>query len=136
MSAPYPHLVVRIYSAVYQREDIAIREGPPQVHIGYRSSSVQCPEPFMPDGQLSPSCRDLLIAGVVEAVPRLRFRMCLVWGPKQSTYVELDGTTFDSAGAPSGGLGSGGVGGRAMPVEVQYDKRETLTASPTTEDTP
>lgn len=136
MSAPYPHLVVRIYSAVYQREDIAIHEGPPQVHIGYRSSSVQCPAPFMPNGQLSPSCRDLLVAGVVEAVPRLRIRMCLVWGPSDCTYCERDGSSKNSNQLPSGGLGSGGVGGIPLPIEVQYDKREALTASPTTEDTP
>lgn len=135
MSAPYPHLVVRIYSAIYQREDIAIREGPPQVHIGYRSSSVQCPEPFTSDGQLSPSCRDLLVAGVVEAVPRLRFRMCLVWGPGDCTYVSLDGSTHDRTEAPSGGLGSGGVGSRALPVEVQYDERQVLVPPPMSKDT-
>lgn len=127
MSAPYPYLVVRIYSAVYQREDIAIHEGPPQVHIGYRASSVQCPEPFTPEGKISPSCRDLLIAGVLEAVRRTGHRMCLVWGPESSTYCERDGSAKDLKILPSGGLGSGGVSGRPMPVEIQFDQREKLS---------
>jgi len=126
MSAPYPHLVVRIYSAVYQREDIAIESGQPEVHVGFRSTYVRHPEPFTEEGDISQDCKDLLVAGVIEAVRRTGHRMSLVWAPNTCTYCEKDGSTKDSLSLPSGGLGSGGVGAIPMPVDIQFDRREKL----------
>jgi hypothetical protein len=112
---PYPYLVVRIYAAVYQREDINIREGDPRVHIGHRSSFLSHPRPYTDDGQLSPVCRQMLIAAVLETVRRTGFRMCIVWSPDSCTYCELDGSAKDSGVVPQGGLGTGGVGGQPLP---------------------
>jgi len=112
MSAPHPHLVVRIYSAVYQREDIAIESGQPEVHVGFRSTFVRHPAPFTEDGDISQGCKDLLVAGVIRAVRRTGHRMSLVWAPNTCTYCEKDGSTKDLKTLPSGGLGSGGVAGR------------------------
>lgn len=120
MSAPYPYLVVRIYTTVYQREDIAIREGATAVHIGYRSTYVHHPKAYTDDGMLHPSCRERLIAAVLEAVRRTGFRMCIVWGPNACTYCEKDGAAKDSRTVPSGGLGTGGVGGKPLPGGVEY----------------
>lgn len=122
MSAPYPHLVVRIFSAVYQRESIAIHRGTPDVHIGFRSSYVRYPEPFTEDGDISPGCKDLLVSGVIAEVRRSGFRMCLVWSPSACTYCEKSGSAKDSQILPSGGLGSGGIGGRPLPIDVQFDQ--------------
>lgn len=74
----FPYLIVRIYSAVYQREGIEIRYGMPAVGIHHHGTFVRHPAPFATDGELSESCRALLLARVQEAVIRLRFRMCVI----------------------------------------------------------
>lgn len=102
--AAYPHLIVRIYCAAYQRERIDVRVGTPAVGIkaGGRSY-VQCPEPLNPNGTLSLACREMLIIGVQAAVRRFKFRMCLVWAPGSCTYVEAD-SIINATEHPSGGL--------------------------------
>lgn len=130
---PYPHLVVRIYSGVYQREEIDIHAGPADARIGYRSSYLHHPHPFTEAGGLNPDCRDLLVAATIEAVRRTGFRMCLVWGPEDCTYCEKDGRAIDSGSPPSGGLGTAGA--RPLPggIEVRFDRRERrdgLSVSP------
>lgn len=112
-TANYPHLIVRIYCAVYQRECIDVRIGAPAVGIkaGGRSY-VQYPEPLNPNGTLSLACREMLIIGFQAAVRRFRFRMCLVWAPGTSTYVEAE-SIINATGHPSGGWN--------MPSPIQFD---------------
>jgi len=99
---PYPHLVVRIFAAVYQRERIRVQVGPEAVEIIAGRCLVQHPAPLLPDGTMSPACRELLIAGVQSAVRQRHLRMCIVWAPTSCTYVEPDSTS-DTAPPPSGG---------------------------------
>jgi len=119
----YPYLVVRLMSAVFQREDITLHPGSPSVHIGHRDTFVHHPQPFDADGAVSADCRALLIAGTLEAVQRTRFRMCLVWAADSCTFVEFDGSVKHSDDPPSGGLGTGGVGGKALPGDIEFDRR-------------
>lgn len=106
----YPYLIVRIFTAIYQRERIAFCIGPPVVEIVNRSCFVQHPAPFAADGTVSPACRALLLAGVQDAVRRLPFRMCVVWAAQACTYVETD-SMFDSDQPASGG---------SQPIELQF----------------
>lgn len=109
----YPFLIVRIFAAWYQRETIAVRVGPPAVEFVNRSCFIRHPAPFESDGTVSPACRELLLAGVLDAVRRGPFRMCVVWGPGICSYVETDGV-FDSTVPPSGGV---------LPVELEFKPR-------------
>jgi len=102
----YPYLIIRVFAAIYQREYIEFRVGPPAVRIANRHCSVQHPAPFEITGKVSSACRALLIAGVQDAVRRLPFRMCLIWGEASCTYVETD-STDGSAYPPSGGCQMG-----------------------------
>ena len=111
----YPNIVIRFLSAVYQRENLEVRVGDPQLHIGHCASFVQHPSPYTEDGSISPACRAFLLDGVLSAVRRLRFRMCVVWKKGACTYVERDGQFNDSAEIPSGGI--------ALPKTIEYDRR-------------
>lgn len=52
-AATYPHLIVRIHAAVYQRERIQIRKGPPAVGIHSSGATyVQHYEPLVGDNHL------------------------------------------------------------------------------------
>ena len=103
----YPHIVVRIMGAVYQRENIDIGLGEPMVQIAFRKSFLRHPNPFNYDGSISEQARQILITAVIAAVNRTRFRMCLIWGPNNCTFCEKDGSK-ESSDTPSGGLGSAG----------------------------
>jgi len=100
----------RTKTAIYQRERIAFRIGPPVVEFVNRRCSVQHPAPLETDGSVSLACRALLLFGVQDAVRRLPFRMCVVWAAKSCTYVEVDSMS-DSDQPPSGG---------ALPVELEF----------------
>jgi hypothetical protein len=56
-AAPYPYLVVRIFTAIYQRERIRIRMGPPAVEFVNRRCFVQHPVPFAADGTFNREVR-------------------------------------------------------------------------------
>jgi len=118
----FPYIVVRLMSAIYQREDLTIEEGEPCVFIGHRCSYVRHPAPFTDTGEISPGCRELLVQGVLGAVQRGRFRMCLVWARNSCTFCERDGVTRDSNEPPSGGFGSGGVKGTPLPMTFEFDR--------------
>ena len=98
-TATYPHLVVRIASRFFQRMCIDVRIGPPEVDIWHptHGTFVQHLEPFDADGTLSMACRKLLLEGVREAVKRCGFRMCIVWAPTSCSYIELDGSIYETA---------------------------------------
>jgi hypothetical protein len=120
----YPYLVIRLMGGVYQREEITLQQGAPRVHIGHRDTYVHHPEPFAAEGAVTAGCKDLLISGVLEAVRRTRFRMCLVWSPNQCTFVERDGSVNESDDPPSGGFGTGGVGGLPLPSDIEFGQRK------------
>jgi hypothetical protein len=96
--------------------------GEPHVEIGFRGSEVRHPEPFTDTGEISAGCRELLVRGVLAAVQKGRFRMCLVWSRGACTFCERDGVTLDSNEPPSGGFGSGGVNGTPLPVNIRFDR--------------
>ena len=121
----YPYLVVRLMAAVYQREEIAIQNGEPMAHVGFRDSYVHHPTPFAEDGAVSQGCRDLLMAATLEAVRRTGYRMCLVWAANETTYIERDGSVNADSEAPSGGLGTGGFGGTELPIEIAFDQSDS-----------
>lgn len=114
----YPYLVIRLMSAVYQREPIEIRLGTSRVHIGHRTTYVQHRSPRTPEGQVSEECRLLLLQGVSEAVRRLKHRMCVVWQHKSCSFVELDGTINESGTPPSGGA--------TLPNGIAFNQRVPL----------
>lgn len=119
----YPFVVVRLMSAVYQREDIAVHKGDPKSRIGFRDSFVHHPTPFAEDGAVSQGCKDLLVGATLEAVRRTGHRMCLVWTANDCTFVERDGAVNPRSEPPSGGLGSGGAGGAPLSLKVEFDQR-------------
>jgi hypothetical protein len=119
----FPYIVVRLMGSVFQREDIDIQVGEPVAHVGFRNSFVRHPLPYLDDGEISPACRALLVAAVIATVRRTGFRMCLVWRKDACTYCEKDGTADESDDPPSGGFGSGGVGGMESPFDVQFEQR-------------
>lgn len=116
----YPYLVVRLMATVYQRERLDVRVGEPAARVGYRSSFVSHPEPFEEGKRIGAACRQLLKESVLDAVRRTRFRMCIVWGADECTFVEPDGSFVESDDPPSGGFGSGGVGGIPLPMEIDF----------------
>lgn len=122
----YPFLVVRIYSAVYQRERIEIRQGEPAVKIGAGKSYVQHPEPWLLNNEISENCRALLLAGVTSAVNTTGFRMCIKWAEARCSYVERDGVINESSESPSGGID--------MPSKLAFDQRIELQESESKED--
>jgi len=119
----FPYLVVRMMAGIYQREDFAIHVGTERIHIGHRDSFVHHPRPFADDGSVTPECRKAMIAAVLAAVRKFRFRMCLVWARDACTFVEPDGSTLAGTEPPWGGFGTGGVGGTPLPSDIEFDRR-------------
>jgi hypothetical protein len=97
--ATYPHLVTQFGISFFQRTCIDVRIGPPEAEICHptHDNFVQHPEPFDADDTLNMACRTLLIAGVQDAVKRSKLRMCVVWSPTSCSYVEADGSIFETA---------------------------------------
>ncbi len=118
----YPHIVVRVMSAVYQREEIDIGIGEPEARVGFRKTMLHYPQPFDQNGQLQFVCVQMLIAATVIAVNRTGHRMCIVWGPNDSTFCEKDHVTH-SREPPSGGLGTAGAAPLPDNMEIIYDTR-------------
>ena len=117
----YPYLVVHLMPAMYQREEITVRSGEPKAHVGHRNCYVHHVSPFANDGSISQGCREILVAAVLDAVLRTRFPMCLVWAANSCTFLERDGSVREGSEPPSGGLGTGGVGGMPMPADIAFD---------------
>lgn len=111
----YPYLIVRLMSAVYQRENIDVRKGEPLVAISPHKTYVQHPEPIADDGNMSIGCRTLLLNAVKDAVNRTKFRMSVIWGKADASYVELDGSINASTEIPSGGI--------QLPNKLAFDQR-------------
>ena len=117
-TARYPHLIVRIMATVYQHQSIQIRVGTPKVEVVNGHCAVQHPAPFAADGTVGTACRALLIAGVQTAVRAVGLRMCIVWAPKDCTYVEAN-SIHEFAEPPSGGV-------RTVNFEFQPQRYEPL----------
>ena len=119
----YPYLVVRIMSAFYQRERIDVRQGEPAVQIGTGKSFVQHPEPWLDANAISEGCRNLLLKGVIAAVDRTKFRMCIVWDKESCSFVERDGVINESTESPSGGVN--------LPRKLAFDQSIVVKESET-----
>ncbi len=100
----YPLIVVRTHSCNYQREPLALEKGPAHIKIGYRTSLLAHPEVDPETRTLSADARIFLENGVLAAVRRTDFRMCIVWGVGDCSYVERDGNINPSASTPSLGM--------------------------------
>lgn len=123
----YPYGVVRLMAVVYQREEIAVHVGAPKSRVGFRDSFVHHPAPFAEDGALSQGCKDALVAATLEAVRRAGLRMCLVWAANDCTFVELDGSVNAGSEEPSGGLGTNGVRGTPLPIDIAFDQSSPVS---------
>ncbi len=118
----YPFIVVRLMSAVYQAEKVKVSHGKASAGVGVKNSFLRHPSPFKSDGQISNDARDLLLAEVLSAVRKTRFRMCVVWGPAWCSFVEADGSIKSSFDPPSGGF--------PLPTTIEFDDPKTLAATP------
>lgn len=118
----YPYLVIRLCPAVYQREEITISEGVPSARVAWRNTQLSHPAPYNSYGQITESAKAALIEGVLAAVRRTNFRMCIVWSKEACTFVERYGRIEHKDEPPSGGYGSGGVGGQPLPFEIAFDR--------------
>lgn len=114
----YPYLIIRLMATVYQRHQIAVYRGEPAVKMGHGNNFVQHPEPITADGVITPGCRTLILNAVLEAVTRTKFRMAVIWGEEEASYVEPDGSINESTEPPSGGV--------PLPKKIAYDKREII----------
>ncbi len=117
----YPYLIIRLMPAVYQRHQITVYRGEPLVTIGHGRNFVQHPEPITDEGVITPGCRTLILNAVLEVVKRGPFRMAVVWGEKEASYVERDGSIEESTVRPSGGI--------PLPNKIAYDQREIIDLS-------
>jgi len=109
-------------SAVYQAEKIEVSHGKACAAVRFKMSFLRHPSPFKSDGQISDEARDLLLAEVLAAVRKTRFRMCVVWGPAWCSFVEADGSIRSSFEPPSGGF--------PLPAPIEFDDPKTLAAGP------
>ncbi len=117
----YPYLIIRLMPAVYQRHQITVYRGEPSVEISHDKNFVRHPEPITDDGAITPDCRTLILNAVLEVVKRGPFRMAVVWGEKEVSFVERDGSINESTEPPSGGV--------PLPNKIAYDQREIIDLS-------
>lgn len=102
----YPHLVTQFAVGMFQRTWIDVRIGPPEASLDHptQGNFVQHPEPFDADDTLNTACRTLLLTCVQDAIRRSKIntpsrplRKCVVWSPTSCSYVETDGSIFETA---------------------------------------
>ncbi len=117
----YPYLVIRLMATVYQRHQITVYRGEASVEIGHDKNFVRHPEPITDDGAITPDCRTLILNAVLEAVKRTKFRMAVIWGEEEVSYVEPDGSIDESTEPPSGGV--------PLPNKIAFDQREIIDLS-------
>jgi hypothetical protein len=117
----YPYLIIRLMATVYQRHQITVYRGEPFVEISHSKNLVQHPEPITEDGVITSGCRTLILNAVLEAVKSTGFRMAVIWGEKEVSYVEKDGSIEASTVRPSGGV--------PLPNKIAYDQREIIDLS-------
>ncbi len=101
----YPQLVVNYFIGIYPRVSIALTRGvPAEAHVHIRSVSLRHPG-VDPDARtLDAAARQFLAEAVLDAVRRTGRRMCLVLGPRESLYIERDGSMNPSNDQPLPGI--------------------------------
>jgi len=117
----YPYLVIRLMATVYQRHQITVYRGEALAKISHDKNFVRHPEPITDDGAITHDCRTLILDAVFEAVTRTKFRMAVVWGEKEVSFVEPDGSINESTEPPSGGV--------PLPNKIAFDQREIIDLS-------
>ena len=99
----FPHLVVRLMSAVYSRYPIEFAQWNSSNHQPKALTLFES-DPFDEFGRLTTDCRHRLIEIVRFEARASGLRMCVVLGSDETVYVESDGTTNESPDPPLGGL--------------------------------
>ena len=101
-SRPYPYLVIRWMAAVYGTAEIRIVASDDGLDPGRGITIV---EPGHRDGaELDVSMRRRIIEAALVRSGETRLRMCVVFGDKDSVFVEPDGRSSHSRETPRGGL--------------------------------
>ena len=88
----YPHVVIRWMAAVYGRTRL--------VYLGEGDT----PGIRVPCARNAPDARERTLDAVQAAVTAGGHRMCVVFGPRDTVFVELDGRRVKSEERPSGGV--------------------------------
>ena len=114
-SATYPYLVVQIMASVYQRHYIRVYQGEASVEISHYRNFVRYSEPVTDNGTITPAYRTYLLDAVLHAVQSTRFRMAVVWGEIEASYVEPDGSIEEFIEPPTGGV--------SLPNKVAFDQQ-------------
>jgi hypothetical protein len=99
----YPYVVRRIMAAVYQRIEVVFRTEkclPPPEGL---QIVVEDPA-YDDDGDLIEEARIALIDVLKKVTRTSGFRMCAVFGERDTAYVEPDGQVNWKTEAPSGGV--------------------------------
>jgi hypothetical protein len=95
----YPYVVVRIFSALYEKYEIHFDPSAVLFVLDHDEQRW-----IIPTTDLDP--RQAAIAAVRDQVTATGHRMCAVFGPKDCIYIEPDGSNVVSVRPPSGGLSS------------------------------
>ena len=102
----FPYVVIRWMAGVYGlREVVFVPDSPGGDEVASQGGpiTVAHPLPFV-DGTLTDEARHAVVEKVRRVSTASRFRLCVVLGPTEVVFVEPDGTTRESARAPSGGV--------------------------------
>ena len=101
----YPYFVRYLMPAVYERRKILFVANEKEKPILNALTLVEC-TPFDAKGKLTPECRKKLIKVLQNASQKTGFRMCAVFGKRDSVYFNPDGKVRRSSKPPSGGVTS------------------------------
>lgn len=104
----YPHVVVRWIAACYGCKHIRFEGEPERIN----TIAVPCRRD-------APDMREVVIETVHAHVVRYRFRMCVVFGPKDVCFLEPDGSRNFSDDRPSGGVRIDGFQHEQSPAAAQ-----------------
>ena len=114
----YPHVVVRLMSAVYQFKKIEFVKENPTVQWKDRVYRIKYDDnPVHDDGNLKKEALVSLIDDLQLIMCGTRFRYCLVLGPKSCIYFEKNGVQIHSDDIPSGGVEIAKIDVNEKPME-------------------
>ncbi len=102
---PYPYVVIRHFSAVYERVRVHFVQDPIESSTTGGPVLVQVISPD--DGHLAEDGRAALVERLVELSRASDRKMCAVFGPAEAVYVEPDGSTAATSCIPWGGISVG-----------------------------
>ena len=92
-SDTYPYLVLRLIPAAYAFQPVTFIDEPPvpsELRVAQRRNS--------------PAAREAVLQAATVRVVKLGLRVCVVFGPENCVFIELDGSRSTSTKRPSGGV--------------------------------